>query len=159
SLHNLCNVLHAQGELDAAETLGRQVLESRRKKLSPRDTHIASSCALLGLILTDKGEFDEAEESLREALDIFATALSEGHWRTASVRSLLGGCLMAQHRYAEAEPVLLAACQALQSPPASPRHHTQRIFDQLIHLYELWGKKEKADEWRTRSQRLSIKEK
>jgi serine/threonine protein kinase/tetratricopeptide (TPR) repeat protein len=159
SQHNLCNVLHAQGELDAAETLCRQVLESRRKNLPPGDIHIASSCALLGLILTDKGDLDQAEAFLREALGIFARALSEGHWRTANVRSSLGCCLMAQHRYAEAEPELLAACRALQSHPTSPRHLTQGIFYHVVLLYEAWGKKDKADEWRKRSQRLAGAEK
>src|SRR5262249_54072062 len=100
SLHNLCDVLYAQGQLDAAETLGRQVLECRRKKPQSEEIGIARSCALLGLILTDKGKLPQAEALLREALGGFIVGLPERHWRTASVQSSLGCCLMAQGRYA-----------------------------------------------------------
>ena len=159
SLHNLCDVLYAQGQLDAAETLGRQVLECRRKKPRSEEIGIARSCALLGLILTDKGKLPQAEALLREALGGFIVGLPERHWRTASVQSSLGCCLMAQGRYADAEPLLLAACQALQDRKVSPRVHMRKTFDHVVRLYEAWGKKDKAEKWRQDLQRFDLREK
>jgi eukaryotic-like serine/threonine-protein kinase len=154
SEHHLCNVLHNQGDLAKAETLGRAVLDARRKRLPPGDVDIASSLALLGLILTDEGDPEGAEPLLREALDIFRNVLSESHWRTANVQSLLGGCLCAQKRYADAEPLLLAACQTLWTAQGAPRRHAQRALKNTVQLYEASGKKDKADEWRKKLQGL-----
>jgi serine/threonine protein kinase len=152
SQHNLCTVLHVQGQLGEAEALARCVLDARRGQLPPGHRDIASSLALLGLILTDRGRPERAEPLLREALDTFAAAFPDDHWRVANVRSLLGGCLVRQGRYAEAEPLLLSAGRALQAPRSAPRHHARRAVENLVRLYEAWGKNDKADEWQRKLQ-------
>jgi serine/threonine protein kinase len=159
SQHNLCTVLHVQGRLGEAEALARHVLDARRRQLPPGHRDIASSLALLGLILTDRGQPERAEPLLREALDTFAAAFPNDHWRVANVRSLLGGCLVRQGRYAEAEPLLLSAGRALQAPRSAPRHHARRAVENLVRLYEAWGKNDKADEWRKELQRFDVGDK
>src|SRR5262249_21375307 len=93
SLHHLSNILHNLGQPADAETLCRTVLERRRRRLPAGHPDIASSLALLGLILTDRGKPEAAEEAeplLQEARAVFRRTLPEGHWRRANARSLLG---------------------------------------------------------------------
>ena len=155
SLHHLGHVLHARGQLDEAEAMCRTALAGRRRHLPAGHADIGSSLAFLGLILTDQGKPGEAEPLLREALEIFGAALPEGHWRTANARSLLGGCLSAQDHYADAEPLLLTGYQTLQGAQGAPTEHKRLALGRMIRLYEAWGKKDKADEWRKKLQRFN----
>src|SRR5262249_39451713 len=148
SMHHLGHVLHARGQLDEAETLGRAVLAGRRKRLPAGHPDIASSLAFLGMILTDKKKPEMAEPLLREAVEICGKGPPAGHWRTANAESLLGGCLSAQGRYAEAEPWLLSGFQTLQTAGGAPPEHKRLALGRIIGLYEAWGQKDKADQWR-----------
>jgi tetratricopeptide (TPR) repeat protein len=148
SQKNLCNVFYAQGRLARAEALALDVLHALRRQLPAGAVEIASTLALLGRILTARGEPKRAEPRLREALEIFSTALPREHWRTANVKSLLGACLTAQGRHDEAAPLIEAACRTLQSVPGAPRDRTRLALDNAVRLYEAWGKKDRADQWR-----------
>ncbi len=62
--------------------------------------------------------------------------------------NLLGGCLSAQGRYADAEPLLLSSYQTLQNAQGAPPEHKRLALGRIVQLYEAWGEKDKAEEWR-----------
>ena len=75
-------------------------------------------------------------------------------WSTFNTRSQLGGSLLGQKRYAEAEPLIVSGYEGMKArvaripPPARPR--LAEGAERVIRLYEKWGKKDRAAEWRTR---------
>jgi len=76
------------------------------------------------------------------------------HWRTAWSRSLLGACLLGKKEYAPAEPLLLSAFDSLNhmkdTLPPEGRTSFVATGQQLVTLYEAWGKTEQAAEWKVR---------
>ena len=75
-------------------------------------------------------------------------------WTTFNTRSLLGGSLLGQKKYAEAEPLIVAGYEGMKAreakiaAPGMPRF--AEGAERVVRLYEAWGKKDKAAEWRTR---------
>jgi hypothetical protein len=67
---------------------------------------------------------------------------------------VLGTSLLGQKRFAEAETYLLQGYEGMKAREARIRVPARRRLtetaSQIVRLYELWGKNEKADEWRTR---------
>jgi hypothetical protein len=66
----------------------------------------------------------------------------------------LGGSLLGQKKYAEGEALIVAGYEGMKAreakvpPPGKPRFAD--AAERVVRLYEEWGKKEKAAEWRTR---------
>jgi eukaryotic-like serine/threonine-protein kinase len=95
----------------------------------------------------------EAERPLRQALAIREKKQMDD-WPCFENRSLLGTSLLAQKKYADAEPLLLAGYEGLKArearipPPAEKR--IGEAGSRIIALYDAWGKKDKADEWRVK---------
>jgi len=52
-----------------------------------------------------------------------------------------------QARYGDAEPLLLQEFQRSENQFGPEHPHTIEMLDQLVSLYEAWGKTEKAAEW------------
>jgi eukaryotic-like serine/threonine-protein kinase len=65
---------------------------------------------------------------------------------------MLGGSLLGQKKYAEAEPLLLVGYEGMKQREANiPQEDKARLaesLERLAQLYDGWGKKDKADEWR-----------
>jgi serine/threonine protein kinase/tetratricopeptide (TPR) repeat protein len=78
-------------------------------------------------------------------------------WPTFEVRSLLGGALGVQQKYSEAESLLLAGYQGMidreSKIPVTDRARIIEAGERVVQLYDAWGKKEKADEWRKKLHR------
>jgi hypothetical protein len=72
---------------------------------------------------------------------------------------MLGRCLTVLGRYDEAESLLLSAYQTLQSHARAyvnlPDLHRQ-VLDGAVALYEAWGKREQAAEWRRKRMDLDF---
>jgi eukaryotic-like serine/threonine-protein kinase len=121
------------------------------KKMKFKDTRRGATLAAVSRNLIEKGLFPEAETILVECLGIRRSFLSEDHWLTAEVRCLLGGALAAQKRYYEAEPLLLSVYSGLSSESSKAALSVRReTLERIIALYEAWGMKEKAAEWRSK---------
>ena len=56
--------------------------------------------------------------------------------------------LAIQKRYADAEPLLVAYLETIRGARGVPKPAVQAAGNQVIKLYEAWGKQEKAAEWR-----------
>jgi eukaryotic-like serine/threonine-protein kinase len=68
--------------------------------------------------------------------------------------SQLGAALAGQKRLAEAEPLLIKGYDGLNERqpkiPVPARKFVIEAGERLISLYEAWGKKEKAAEWKAK---------
>ncbi len=53
-----------------------------------------------------------------------------------------------QARYEVAEPLLLEACQGRENKLGPEHPHTSDSLNELVRLYESWGKPEEAQKWR-----------
>jgi hypothetical protein len=116
----------------------------------------------LGWALTRQGRAKEGEPMLREGLEICRTGYPVGpwttadtetpqlDWATATAESRLGGCLTAQGQFAEAEKLLVTSYQSLQDARGTPPQRRAEAADRIVNLYEMWGKPEKAAEWRAK---------
>ena len=69
-------------------------------------------------------------------------------------QSLLGASLLGQKRYGEAEPFLLSGYGGLKARevkiPAPSKKRVAEAAARIVSLYDAWGKKEKAAEWRAK---------
>ena len=55
-----------------------------------------------------------------------------------------------QARYEEAEKLLIEAVEGRRLKLSDTHPHTVESLNNLIELYEAWGKPEKAEEWRAK---------
>ena len=67
---------------------------------------------------------------------------------------MLGGALVGQQKYTDAEPLLVQGYEGMKQreakiPPQGNVRLTQAV-ERLVQLYEATGRKDKADEWRSR---------
>jgi eukaryotic-like serine/threonine-protein kinase len=150
---DLANLLDEAGRGPEAEPLFRACLEAARKRFGADDPRTAGMMAVRGLSLIRQGKWAEAEAILRECLTIREKAQPD-EWSTFNTRSLLGGSLLGQKKYGEAEPLIVAGYEGMKAreakipPPGMPR--LAEGGERVIRLYDEWGKKDKAAEWRTR---------
>jgi hypothetical protein len=77
-----------------------------------------------------------------------------GHWPRLHTLSQLGAALAGQNKFAEAEPLLVQGYEGLKVReamiPAPAKKSLTDAGGRLIALYDAWGKKDKAAEWRVR---------
>jgi tetratricopeptide (TPR) repeat protein len=95
-------------------------------------------------VLLESQKYDEAEAFIREAISISREVHGKDHLYVSSSLSLYGIILTRLSRYEEAEARLLEALTIIQS--GSPR---SRIIEQLVELYEAWGKTGEAAKYRS----------
>jgi tetratricopeptide (TPR) repeat protein len=147
-----------QGKYALAETHAVEVLAARRHVSGPENTDTMASAADLALAYQSQGKFAEAEPLAREALE-FNRKQRPDDWQRFRAESLLGASLAGQKKYAEAEPLLLegyAGMAARKGRIAVPDwYHLDRAGDWLVQLYQAWGKRLKAAEWRKQLQASS----
>ncbi len=149
----LANMYQAQGRFDRAEQLFRSGLEQARKQFGPADPRTAGAMAQLGLNLLHQSTWLAAEPILRECLVIREKAQPDD-WSTFNTRSMLGDSLMGQGKFAEAEPMIVCGYEGMKASearipgPAKPR--LCEAAERVVRLYEAWGQKDKAAEWRVK---------
>ncbi len=91
---------------------------------------------------------------LRECLAIREKILPDD-WSTFNTRSMIGACLLGESKYTEAEPLILSGYEGLKArepkiPPPVARLRLAEAEGRVVRLYQLWGKPDKAAEWRKR---------
>jgi anion-transporting ArsA/GET3 family ATPase len=74
--------------------------------------------------------------------------LPERHRKIVFAKSQLGEVLLALGRPEEAEPLLLDSHKALTAEFKEEDEEIELVVENLIELYEAWGKPEKAAEYR-----------
>jgi tetratricopeptide (TPR) repeat protein len=112
---------------------------------------LARMQANVGFSYLTSGQFAEAEKVLRTCLTI-REKTEPDYWTTYDTQSQLGGALLGQKNYADAEKMLLAGYEGMKQRedqiPARSKIRLTRSLERLVQLYDAWGQKDKADEWR-----------
>ena len=141
----------AAGEPAKAEPLLREYLQWVRKQFGEADPRTAGAMDQLGMDLIQQGKWVEAEPLFRGCLAI-REPIQPDDWTTFNTRSMLGGSLLGQNRYADAEPLILAGYEGMKAReariPASARPRLAQTAQQVVRLYEAWGKTEQAKAWK-----------
>jgi hypothetical protein len=107
----------------------------------------------LGQSLIQRGQWSATEPVPRECLAIREKSQPD-EWSTFNTRSTLGGSLLGQKKFAEAEPLSVSGYECMKAreakipPPGKPR--LTEAAERVVKVYEAWGKKDKAAEWRAR---------
>jgi serine/threonine protein kinase/tetratricopeptide (TPR) repeat protein len=151
---NLIRVLTERGRLDEAEKLARQTLRVQRQAAP---THELTGLTLvdLGRVLLQKGQLAAAEDLLREADALFREHYAGKPERAAEAQNWLGACLVARQNYAEAEPLLLASCRTLLQTRGVSHPQRRHAIDNVVKLYEAWGKPDEGAAWRKKRQAVT----
>jgi ATP/maltotriose-dependent transcriptional regulator MalT len=108
--------------------------------------------------LKDKGDLAAVETVLRDGVNQRQTALPKGDPEVAAAQVNLATFLFGQQRYADAEPLLRVAYETLKAHPqaaasASLKRRLTQVGEQLVTLYEAWGKPDEAAKWRREAER------
>jgi len=102
-LCNYARVLASRGELAAAETLHRQVLEARKRTLGRENRDTILSMYNLACVLMNQGNLPQAETLFRETAELARGVCGEEDPDTLNAMDLLSGVLMLQGDFAGAE--------------------------------------------------------
>jgi tetratricopeptide (TPR) repeat protein len=157
-IRNLCNCHEQLKQFDEAEVWRRKWLAAVKEKDGPSSAAYAGELGALGTQLLERKKYVAAEQLLRECLAILQTNEPEA-WATFRSQSLLGTALLGQQKFADAEPMLVQGYQGMVRavPATGPQHVRQQIesrtvegLEQLVHLYDAWGRPDRAAEWRKR---------
>ncbi len=153
SRNNLVTAFVDAGRTDEAIALLEETDTLKLIRFGPNDPRAARVRAWLGFYLLKRQKWAQAEPLLRECLAIREKAHPDD-WFTFNARSMLGGSLVGQKKYAEAEPHLLLGYAGLKARvPGVPAPWMIRLTEagqRVVQLYEAWGKRDKAEEWRTK---------
>jgi serine/threonine-protein kinase len=146
---NLGFLLIDKGDLPGAEPFLRRSLDILRRALPRGHSDISRPLLGLGSLHLRTGDPKGAEPLLRESVAIRRGAMPKGHWRIAEVESMLGSCLADRRQYAEAETLLIESYKILRSNRGERNRTTVRTREQIVKLYEGWGKPDKAEPYRS----------
>jgi tetratricopeptide (TPR) repeat protein len=151
SKNNLAFFWALQGHYDQAEALFVEVLELERAAMGNGHFGTLQTMANLGEVYQKRGQLDKAEALLRECL-AGRVKIQPNSFALASTQAPLGRVLAEQQKYAEAERLLLDGYQGLKANAANTpywgKHYLPDTVGWLAELYDAWGQKDKADEWR-----------
>lgn len=146
-LSGLAGLLKQEGRWEEAEESFREALAIDRKTLGNGHPDVTALLVDLAEVLLAKGETQNAVLLAKEALDSLEGEPPAGVKLSARAKSVLGDGLTARKRFAEAEPLLLDAYKIFSAQDkAGP--DTKKALQRIIHLYQAWGKPEKAAEYR-----------
>jgi serine/threonine protein kinase/Flp pilus assembly protein TadD len=138
-----------QGRLERAVALGRDALRERRRFYDAGNPMIGAALMDLGRGLVLLNQFDQAEAYLKESVSIFEKSPNAlaAHYPAWS-KCWYGASLAGLGRYAEAASHLLAAEKVLSESRTMPRRQYRQCVEQIVKLYEDWGKPNEAARWR-----------
>jgi tetratricopeptide (TPR) repeat protein len=139
-------LLELQGKLGEAEPYHREALDGFRRALGHEHPWTLISMGNLGDLYTSQGRYSKAEALLGAAVEGLHSSLSRGHVMAAPTIRKYGRSLTDRKSYAEAEATLLEAYETLATSEGEHRQ-THRVVTNLVELYGVWGKPDKAAEW------------
>jgi tetratricopeptide (TPR) repeat protein len=137
--------LHIGHDVEA-EMLLVKALEVRRRVLGEEHPDTQAS---MGMAYFRQGQYDKAEPLLVKALENERREAGQEMLPPMSMYSLA----LVHHRqgdYDKAEPLLLELLEISQGVLVEGHPDTVAAMNELIKLYEAWGKPQKAKQWRTK---------
>jgi hypothetical protein len=101
--------------------------------------------------LIQRGQWSATEPVLRECLAIREKSQPD-EWSTSNMRGALGGSLLGQKKFAEADPLIVSRYGGTKARevkiPRSGKRRLAEAAERVVKVYEAWGKKDKAADWR-----------
>ncbi len=146
--NNLGNIAMHRGDFANGEKHFRESLEMIQKVLPADHPRFATAYSNVAIALLQQGKADSAEPLFREGLRIAQKVYPEGHDQTAMIAALLSQCLIKLQRYEEAESVLLASYQYFRERMHVQHNAVPVMLRTFVGLYKIWGKPQKAEEYR-----------
>jgi serine/threonine protein kinase/tetratricopeptide (TPR) repeat protein len=150
SMNNLQAIYLVQRRYDEAEPIAKEVLQIRRRVLGEEHPDTLRSAHNLAAIYGNLGRNGEAEPLYARALNGRRRVLGETHPDTLFTQLRLASVFRDQRRYNEAQVVALAAYRGLRDTLGAEHDRTRTAIEDLVKLYEAWGRNESAAEWRAR---------
>jgi tetratricopeptide (TPR) repeat protein len=151
----LAAVYQMEGADEKAVSLRKQLVAvERRRKGQPASGHsLASALWALGDCLITQRKYTEAEVALRESVAEYSQP-DPAIFDVFRAEHQLGVALLGQDRFAEAEEHLLTAftgadAMARRVMPIA-KYFLPLVRDDLVRCYDAWGRKDKADRWRSK---------
>jgi eukaryotic-like serine/threonine-protein kinase len=149
TLHNMGVVYTRLGEFDKAEQRLNEARDRLQRTLGPEHPEMGTVLRSVGNLRNRRGDLAGAEAVFRQALALHLKAFGEKHLETASSSLFLGRVLTARKQFAEAETLMLRARTIRQEALGTTAEPTRSTVQELIKLYDAWGKPEKANALRT----------
>jgi serine/threonine protein kinase/tetratricopeptide (TPR) repeat protein len=151
SMNNLALGYSEDGRLNDAVLLYEQTRKLMKSTLGSEHADTLNTLNNLAAAYLTLKRWTEAGETARECLAVQEKKAPQ-NWPRYFAMSQLGAALAGQEKYAEAEPLLIQGYQGLKAREAKlPARYWRRInvgATRIIDLYEAWGKKAKAEEWK-----------
>jgi serine/threonine-protein kinase len=144
----LAMVLHVRGNLEEAESQLAEIPEVQRLRLGSQHEDLGRSQRNLAAVLLDRGELATAAVLLDHAQGSLRPGRPPEGWEIAELDSLIGALLTGQEDFEAAEPCLLDGYRTLKETKGAEVIQTRLALERLVRLYEVWGKPEKAAEYR-----------
>ncbi len=139
---------------DRREPLLREQAELSRKANGAESIEYARSLGSLGLNLLRQQKLAESEETLSES-HALRQKLQPDSWETFLAKSRLGSAILHNRRaFEEAEALMVTGYDGMNARepqiPASEKTCLGDTSREILILYMLWEKPEKAEKWRAR---------
>ncbi len=141
--HNFAFMMLAAGDLERAEALSREVVESRLR-LGHRKDFTASIRHILALAVSQQGRYREAQRMLEESLAEWAEIRGEDHPRIGRMLRALAVVRHALGSTAEAEELLERALGIFAAALGEDHHYLTETRRQLARLALERGDGERA---------------
>jgi eukaryotic-like serine/threonine-protein kinase len=135
-----------------AEALRREAVEKTGKQPGEPSAQAADALNALGVNLLQQRKWADAEAAFQNCLAVRERKQPDD-WRTFSTRTQIGIALLRQEKYADAEPLLRTGYEGMRQraakiPAPGKARRLAAAVEPLVELYDAWGKRDHADEWR-----------
>jgi serine/threonine protein kinase/Tfp pilus assembly protein PilF len=158
SMAGLARIYAAQGHDEQAEQMFSTVFESRRRRLGAEQSDTLNAGILLAKVQLDLREYARGGTGLRDILKIYENIAPDDFARYWC-QGLLGAAMAGEKKFAEAEPLLVAGYDGMvkrqDTVPVGDRGAISDVAQRTATFYRVWGKPDKAAEWRQKAQLLA----
>jgi eukaryotic-like serine/threonine-protein kinase len=148
--NNLGLLLRDRGNYRGANEMFAESVRINRELVGPNHLGVAIGLTNWGESVRRSGDFKAAASIFREVLAIYVIALPNDPWQQAGPKSMLAMCLVEQKQFREAEELVTSAYRSLHERFPDDHPRVQRVTERAVSLYDAWGKREQAAEWRAK---------
>jgi tetratricopeptide (TPR) repeat protein len=141
-------ILHrARGRLDEAFDEAVEVVELMQASHTVMPTRVLEAQLVLGLVLRELGRWEEADVFYREVLGTDPPEVTDA--KIAELYLGFGLCQRQAGRFEEAQAAFLKV-QSFYEVHGSKDLGGRTVMQELVSLYEAWGRPKEAESWRAR---------
>ncbi len=143
----LADVASTETDAQVAEGLFRESVDVLWNCGPAARSSLAGPLGMLAKVLIEQERYDAAEPIMRECLAL-REEFARHRWVYAIGLTHLGVILARQAKFAEAEPLLLSGYEEMQKHRDAPPRSSAEPAEELVRLYEAWGRPQDADRYR-----------